>query len=44
MKRLFSRLGLRTVALAYLALILVGPLAVVFWRTFEDGFAPPGTR
>jgi sulfate/thiosulfate transport system permease protein len=35
-----SRLGLRTIALAYLAVILVGPLAVVFWRTFEDGFAP----
>jgi sulfate transport system permease protein len=35
-----QRLGLRSVALAYLALILVGPLAIVFWRTFEDGFAP----
>jgi sulfate/thiosulfate transport system permease protein len=34
------RLGLRAVALAYLAAILVGPLAIVFWRTFEDGFAP----
>jgi sulfate transport system permease protein len=34
------RLGLRFVALAYLALILVGPLAIVFWRTFEDGFGP----
>ena len=21
-------------------MILVGPLAIVFWRTFEDGFAP----
>jgi sulfate transport system permease protein len=28
------------VALAYLALILVGPLAIVFYRTFEDGFGP----
>jgi len=36
----FSRLGLRFVALAYLAIILVGPLTIVFWRTFEDGFAP----
>jgi sulfate transport system permease protein len=35
-----SKLGLRTVALAYLVIILVGPLAIVFWRTFEDGFAP----
>ena len=29
---------------AYLAAILVGPLAVVFYRTFEHGFAPPGRR
>jgi sulfate transport system permease protein len=36
----FQRLGLRLVALGYLAVILVGPLAIVFWRTFEDGFAP----
>ena len=35
-----SRIGLRSVALAYLALILVGPLGIVFWRTFENGFAP----
>lgn len=40
MRRVVSRLGLRTVALLYLGLILVGPLAIVFWRTFEDGFAP----
>jgi sulfate transport system permease protein len=38
--RLVQKLGLRLVALAYLALVLVGPLAIVFWRTFEDGFAP----
>jgi sulfate/thiosulfate transport system permease protein len=30
------RLGLRLVALAYLATILVAPLFIVFWRTFED--------
>jgi sulfate transport system permease protein len=36
----FQRLGLRFVALVYLAAILVGPLAIVFWRTFEDGLAP----
>ena len=35
-----QRFGLRGVALTYLALILVGPLAIVFWRTFEDGVAP----
>jgi sulfate/thiosulfate transport system permease protein len=35
-----QRFGLRAVALIYLALILVGPLVIVFWRTFEDGFAP----
>ncbi len=34
------RYSLRTVALAYLAAILVGPLAIVFWRTFQHGFAP----
>jgi sulfate/thiosulfate transport system permease protein len=34
------RLALRGVALFYLAAILVGPLAIVFWRTFDDGFAP----
>jgi sulfate transport system permease protein len=33
-------LSLRFVALAYLALILVGPLAIVFYRTFEDGLGP----
>ena len=40
MRSRISRLGLRFVALFYLAVILVGPLAIVFWRTFEDGFAP----
>ena len=33
---MLSRLGLRTVALGYLALILVAPLVIVFWRTFQD--------
>ena len=36
-----SRIGLRTVALGYLAALLVIPLALVFYRTFEDGFAAP---
>ena len=40
MRSRIQRLGLRFVALAYLALILVGPLAIVFYRTFEDGFGP----
>ena len=35
-----QRFGLRFVALAYLAVVLVGPLAIVFYRTFEDGFGP----
>jgi sulfate transport system permease protein len=34
------RLSLRVIALAYLAIILIGPLTIVFWRTFEDGFRP----
>ncbi|HYV14732.1 MAG TPA: sulfate ABC transporter permease subunit CysW [Conexibacter sp.] len=31
------RLGLRTVALAYLALLLLVPVGLVFYRTFEHG-------
>jgi sulfate transport system permease protein len=34
------KLPLRLVAFGYLLAILVGPLAIVFWRTFEDGFDP----
>jgi sulfate transport system permease protein len=34
------RLGLRTVALGYLALLLGGPLVMIFYRTFEHGIAP----
>jgi sulfate/thiosulfate transport system permease protein len=33
------KIGLRLVALGYLAIVLVGPLAMVFWRTFEHGFS-----
>jgi sulfate transport system permease protein len=36
----FSRLGVRTVALGYLALLLVAPVAMIFYRTFEHGVAP----
>ena len=31
------RIGLRTVALTYLALLLIIPIGLVFYRTFEDG-------
>ena len=34
------RLALRTVALTYLAMLLVIPVGVVFWRTFENGLGP----
>jgi sulfate transport system permease protein len=34
------RVGLRGVALLYLLAVLVGPLAVVFYRTFEHGVGP----
>src|ERR671924_146869 len=35
-----SRLTLRVLALGYLALLLAGPVALVFYRTFEHGFGP----
>ena len=34
-----TTLSLRFVALVYLALLLLLPVGVVFWRTFEHGFA-----
>jgi sulfate transport system permease protein len=34
-----SRYGLRTVALGYLALLIVAPVAMVFYRAFEHGIA-----
>jgi sulfate transport system permease protein len=34
------KLSLRFVALGYLTMILVGPLAMMFWRTFEHGVGP----
>ena len=34
------KLGLRSVAIFYLVAILVGPLAIVFYRTFEHGVSP----
>ncbi len=32
------RLALRSIALGYLLLVLLAPLSMVFWRTFENGF------
>jgi sulfate/thiosulfate transport system permease protein len=34
-----ARLGLRTVVIAYLAILVMVPLGVVLWRTFEPGLA-----
>ena len=34
------RYGLRVVALGYLTIVLLGPLAMIFYKTFEHGFAP----
>ncbi len=35
-----TRLALRGTALLYLVAILAGPLAIVFWRTFQGGLGP----
>ena len=37
---MLSNLGLRTVALGYLVVILLAPLALVFYRTFQSGLRP----
>ena len=34
------KLGVRTVALSYLALLLIAPVGMIFYRTFEHGLAP----
>ena len=34
-----ARLGLRTLVLGYLAVLLLVPVGLVFWRTFEHGLA-----
>jgi sulfate transport system permease protein len=39
MRNWVSRLGLRSIAFGYLAVILVGPLVIVFWRTLQDASA-----
>jgi len=35
-----KRLGLRSVALGYLVVVLLAPLAMVFYRTFQNGLEP----
>ena len=37
---MLSRVGLRAVALGYLVVILLAPLAMVFYRTFASGLEP----
>ncbi len=37
MPKRLSRLGLRGAVLFYLLAVLLGPLAMLFWRTFENG-------
>src|SRR5258708_39288248 len=34
------KLGVRSIALGYLALLLLAPVAMIFYRTFEHGLAP----
>ncbi|HEU4599533.1 MAG TPA: sulfate ABC transporter permease subunit CysW [Solirubrobacterales bacterium] len=36
-----SRWGLRVLGLGYVALLLLLPLVFIFYKTFEDGIAPP---
>jgi sulfate transport system permease protein len=36
-----SRWGLRTLGLGYLALLLLAPLVLIFFKTFDDGIRPP---
>jgi sulfate transport system permease protein len=37
---LARKLGVRTLALGYLALLLVAPVGMIFYRTFEHGLGP----
>jgi sulfate transport system permease protein len=36
-----SRWGLRVLGLGYLTLLLLAPLAMIFYKTFQHGLAPP---
>jgi sulfate transport system permease protein len=37
---MIGKYALRSIALGYLAVLLVAPVGYVFWRTFEHGLAP----
>ena len=37
---MIGKYAVRFAALGYLALLLGAPVAYVFWKTFEHGFAP----
>ncbi len=36
-----ARWGLRTLAFGYLGLLLLAPVGLIFWKTFEHGLGPP---
>ena len=36
-----SRWSLRLLGLGYLTMLLLIPLVMIFYKTFEDGLAPP---
>ncbi|HEX8690309.1 MAG TPA: sulfate ABC transporter permease subunit [Solirubrobacterales bacterium] len=36
-----AKWGLRTVALGYLGLLLLAPVGMIFYKTFQHGFGPP---
>ena len=37
---MIGRYALRTGVLGYLAIVLLAPVALIFWRTFEHGWQP----
>jgi sulfate transport system permease protein len=36
-----AKWGLRTLAFGYLGLLLLAPVGLIFWKTFEHGLGPP---
>jgi sulfate/thiosulfate transport system permease protein len=36
-----AKWGLRTLALGYLGLLLLAPVGMIFYKTFEHGLGPP---
>ena len=36
-----AKWGLRTLAFSYLGLLLLAPVGMIFYKTFEHGFGPP---